>query len=88
LALGTFKYRMMLRGGGEFAQTVRISSYGGEGRKGVGQIVINLYSGRKSLIYSSSCSVYGICGEGLAENVKLPSYRRRESKVAQKMSLL
>jgi len=27
-----------------------------------------------SLIHNSSCSVYGILGEGLAENVRIPSY--------------
>jgi len=30
----------------------------------------NFYSGRKSLIHSSSCSISGICGrKGLVENV-------------------
>jgi len=48
-----------------------------------------------SLIYSLLCSIYGICGgrglieniiwgKGLAENVKIPSYKERGSKIAQK----
>jgi len=50
---------------------------------------------KKSLIYSLFCSIFGICvgrvlvenvvwGEGLAENVRIPSYREEGSKVAPK----
>jgi len=39
------------------------------GHMGFGQIVINFYSGWKSLIPSSSCSIYGICeGRRLVKN--------------------
>jgi len=49
----------------------------------------------KNLIYSSSCSIYGICGEGLVknviwerkgltENIRIPSYGGRKLKLPKK----
>jgi len=78
----TFEYMADASGGG-VAQTVRVVSYG------EGEIWPNRHdfcSSRKSLIHSSSCSIFGICGgrggwlktshggRGLAENVRIPSY--------------
>jgi len=51
------------------AQAVTLPSY-------MGERLANRHSGWKSLIYSFSCSIYGIWGKGLAENVRIPSYDR------------
>jgi len=51
----------------------------------VGRIVLsyNFYSGWKSLIYISSCFIYGMWwGKELAENVRIPSYGGEGSKIA------
>jgi len=58
---GTFKYHMTLRGEG-LAQTVRVPLYGE--REDLAKLSCNFYSGLKSLIHSSSCFIFGICGGG------------------------
>jgi len=46
---------------------------------GLAKSLFNFYSGLKSSIYGLFSSIYGICeGKGLAENVRIPSYRGAE----------
>jgi len=63
--------------------------------EGVANSSYNFYSGWKSLICSSFCSIYSICegkglvenviwGRGLETNVRIPSCWGRRSKIAQK----
>jgi len=88
---GTFKYHMSLQGGGGCSNRQNTITWGGD----LAKSSFKFYSGWKSLIHSSSCSIFVRCGgrrlvenvireEGLADNVKILSYGGRKSIISQK----